>query len=254
MKKLLLATAFLALALAGCLGPGQATQPPLNVTSEALYEPVSFHTPDGWTLPGIYYRPLGPTNHSVLMLHDLAKSSAAWADTIQTMQYSGFAVLVVDQRGHGDSSVNGSVVSYGQFQPEEYQRMVDDVGAFVNLLRQRRPNDKISIVGASIGANVALNYAARDKNVSSVILLSPGIDYRGVTTINTIVQYGARPLFLVASREDEYGAYSAKRLAELASPGASVTLTLLDGAGHGTEMLARQPDLVRQMRDWLAKN
>lgn len=255
-KNLLLAIAVSSIFLAGCI-VGPAPEPaPVNTTSESLVEAVEFHTPDGWLLPGVYYKPLGPINRSVVLLHELSKSKVSWAESIQTLQYSGFGVLIVDQRGHGESFVlaNRTKPTFAQFQPEDFEKMVDDVEAFVKHLRDRRPDDKISLVGASIGANAALNYAARDKNVSSVVLLSPGIDYRGIKTINSIAEYGDRPLLLVASREDEYSAFSAKQLSEKASPGAVLTLQLLDKAGHGTQMLAHKPELIRQIRDWLAKN
>ena len=39
-----------------------------------------------------------------------------------------------------------------------------------------------AIIGASIGANMALVTAANEAEIDTVVLLSPGLDYFGVTT------------------------------------------------------------------------
>ena len=60
---------------------------------------------------------------------------------------------------------------------------------------------KVSIIGASIGANIALNYAVSDHSVKSVILLSPGLDYMGVTTLAPITQY-KNPIYIAGAEGD----------------------------------------------------
>src|SRR6266849_2861657 len=68
---------------------------------------------------------------------------------------------------------------------------------------------------AAIGANGALLFAAEEPRVRCAVLLSPGLDYHGVTTEAAIAQM-KRPVLLVASEEDEYSAQSARRLERLA--------------------------------------
>ena len=56
--------------------------------------------------------------------------------------------------------------------------------------------------------------------------------------MDALESYGARPLFLAASSEDQYAAESTQSLADSAS--GEVELLMYDGAGHGTVMLERE--------------
>lgn len=83
-------------------------------------------------------------------------------------------------RGHGKSvNQNGTFQS---FTPNDFNKMKLDVKAAKQfLVTQKGINPKnIAIVGASIGANVALKYAAVDPSIKAVVLLSPGLHYKGV--------------------------------------------------------------------------
>lgn len=82
-----------------------------------------------------------------------------------------------------------------------------------------------------------------------VVLLSPGLDYQGLTTNDAVVAYGERPILLVASQEDTYAADSVRRLEELAQGEAQ--LEVYSEAGHGTAMLDRQPALAEVILAWL---
>ena len=51
------------------------------------------------------------------------------------------------------------------------------------LIKERKAAaDKISFVGASIGANLSLQYISEHPEFKTAVLLSPGLDYRGVKT------------------------------------------------------------------------
>ena len=84
--------------------------------------------------------------------------------------------------------------------------------------------------------------------MGAVALLSPGLDYRGVTTEEQLVAYGGRPLLLVASEDDPYSADSVRALAEAAE---GATVQLYDDAGHGTNMFATEPELTGLIVGWL---
>jgi len=102
--------------------------------------------------------------------------------------------------------------------------------------------DRLALVGASIGANLALVEAARDETVGSLALLSPGFDYFRVQIRGLIEEYGERPSLLVASEEDAYSAETVRALA--ASAPGEAELVMLTSAGHGTAMLEGDPELA----------
>jgi alpha-beta hydrolase superfamily lysophospholipase len=84
------------------------------------------------------------------------------------------------------------------------------------------------------------------------ILLSPGLDYRGVTTENRLADYGERPLLIVASEDDNYSANSSRTMAETAV--GETQVKIYEKAGHGTNMFAPQPDLTPLIVEWLAQH
>jgi len=82
-----------------------------------------------------------------------------------------------------------------------------------------------------------------------VVLLSPGLNYFGVTTSDALEAYGKRPILIAASSEDTNSADSSQELVKTAL-GESKLLTY-DGAGHGTAMLQNEPELQKIILGWL---
>jgi acetyl esterase/lipase len=150
-------------------------------------------------------------------------------------------------RGNGESGA----ATYTDAGTEDRLGALKDIQAALAWLRQRseaRPGD-IGLVGASLGANLAAIAAADDPDVRALVLLSPTLDFRGVRSDAALRKYGSRPALLVASLEDGYAVRSTR---ELATSGTGLReVRLLEGAGHGTVMLARQPDLAAGLVDWL---
>ena len=128
------------------------------------------------------------------------------------------------------------------------RKALRDVEAAVKQLRDKGCTE-VAIVGASIGANLALLVAADDPEITNVVLLSPGLDYKGVSTESAIETYGERPVLIVVSKEDQYSARSGLLLDSMAR-GYHV-LEIYDGAGHGTKMLNREPSLESLLISWL---
>ena len=85
--------------------------------------------------------------------------------------------------------------------------------------------------------------------VPAVAALSPGLDYRGITTDDKVVRFrvGQR-LFLAASASDERSAACIRELHER-KPDA-VAYEFPD-AGHGTAMLEQAPGLMDGLANWL---
>jgi alpha-beta hydrolase superfamily lysophospholipase len=209
-------------------------------------ENVSMVSPDGLQLLGTFYPAAGAGPWpAVLLLHMLGSDREAWAETglPDALAGAGFAVLALDMRGHGDTGGT-----------RDWARAEDDLLRVWRYLVDRGDVDprRIAIVGASIGANLALRMGAREPFIPTVVLLSPGLDYQGVTTADTLTNFAGRPLLVVASSEDGYAADSSRTLAEQA--GESAQLLIYDGAGHGTNMFGPQPDLIDVILDWLGDN
>ncbi|RME86424.1 MAG: alpha/beta fold hydrolase, partial [Caldilineae bacterium] len=226
---------------AGVEVPNPILPPTPPVQAEVEVFDIGMVTEDKVQIQGTYYSPGVVGAPGILLLHMLGGQRSDWEELARALQAQGYGVLAIDLRGHGQSG--------GE---RDYTRMIRDAKIGVTYLRAREEIDdgRLVIMGASIGANIALNYAARDPAIAAAVLLSPGLDYHGVTTEEAVQEYGDRPLLIVASEEDAYAAESARRLATLAP---SVELIMLQGQGHGTGMLGRENGLEERLFGWLAE-
>lgn len=218
---------------------------------------VRISTRDGVTLAGSYYPPAHGPVPAVLLLHMLARDRTDWNPLAAKFQAAGWAVLSLDLRGHGGSHLQGGkTVHWRDFSDADFNKMVLDVEAAQEHLKGLKEVDpgKMAIVGASIGCNIALNFASDHPQVRALILLSPGLEYRGVLSEPAMKRYGAsrRPALIVSSTDDPYSADSSKRLKALAEARAS--LILYQRAGHGTRMLTQEKDLEGRIVSWLKTN
>src|SRR5574342_1023618 len=117
-------------------------------------------TQDGQTIAyQLYAGKQGST--PVILLHMLRRTRADWDGFARWLQQNGYTVIAADSRGHGQSSGN-----WEKFTDEDFRNMVYDVAALKSVLESRGADvKKLTIIGASIGANTAFNYAANDPDV-----------------------------------------------------------------------------------------
>jgi pimeloyl-ACP methyl ester carboxylesterase len=216
----------------------------LGTEAAASSHTVSFRAADGTQLSADLYEPSLQPAPAVVLVHMLTRSRLDWAAAAERLQAAGIMALAVDLRGHGQSG--GASDPRGDLAP-----MGRDVQAAVAFLRSRNNviTGRIGIAGASLGANLAVLVAAADPSVRSLALLSAGSDYRGLR-IEAALRKVVRPVLLVAGSDDPYALRSAASLRET-GPGREIVT--LPAAGHGTTMLARQPDLAGRLVDWFRR-
>lgn len=218
------------------LAPETAVTPP-------IIEDVTIEAADGLPLHATFFAPGGMAPFpGVLLLHMLGSDRQVWVDNgfAEKLVADGYAVLALDMRGHGDS-----------VGPIDWAKADEDLQRVWAYFagRDEVDGERTAVIGASIGSNMALRTGANETAVKTVALLSPGLDYRGVTTEDALVQYGDRPILIVASEEDAYAADSSRTLSEQAA--GETHLEMYNGAGHGTNMFGPQPDLADLLLEWL---
>jgi len=187
------------------------------------------------------YTPAAPAAPAVLLLHMYGTDRRSWSPFTEVLAAAGLASLAIDLRGHGDTG--GS---------EDWDLAQGDVEAAFEWLRTNPGVDpsRVAIVGASIGANLALvQTASHPGDVAAAALLSPGMDYFRVKIAGLAQETNGVPLFLAAAENDGYSAETVRILAGEA-PG-DPTLTVFDGAAHGTDMFASHPELADQLIQFL---
>jgi pimeloyl-ACP methyl ester carboxylesterase len=217
----------------------------------ATPQEVTLRTDDGVVIAGALYLP-GRPGPGIVLVHALSRTHEDWNAVASRLADAGFVVLAIDLRGHGASGPLPEGTTLDDLTP-----MVADVRAARAFLKTRREAipGRVGLAGASIGANLAILAAAADATVRSLALLSPGTDYRGLRPEAAIKKYGDRPALIIASQEDNYATGSARQLAVAgAGPGIGIReLRILNGAGHGAAMLAREPDLASSLVDWFRR-
>ena len=223
--------------------PRQQTHRSTNTVQEQEVTNIDLITDDNVKLRGTFYKGRDD-KPSIILLHMLNRNRNDWNNFADMSQSIGYNVITIDFRGHGESSLN-----WKDFSQVDFNNMILDVKSAKEYLIANSVSSEVVIMGASIGANVALNYAALDKSIRSIILLSPGLDYRGVKTEDTIKKF-INPVLIVASEDDFYASQSSRTLSSLSK---NSTLKIYMGSAHGTGLFDKT-DVNHVIVDWLEIN
>lgn len=214
---------------------------------------TTLQTLDGVSLVGDWTVPQG-ASRAVLLLHMMPATRGSFMQLSQVLNEAGFATLAIDLRGHGESTIqqmpgenSGVTLDYKKFTDKEHQASRLDVDAAMNFIKKKGfAEETISFVGASIGANLSLDALYRYKSTPRAVLLSPGLDYRGVVT--ELLMKGLNDdekVWIIVAEGDEYSATSSKKLAYVGKDAA--TVTILSGKEHGTDLFMAHPQLIKEV-------
>ncbi len=211
-----------------------------------LPEKVFFTTQDGFRIAGNFWK---GGQSAVLLMHQFQAGKETYGGFAKKLNDANFTVLAIDLRGHGESlDQNGLRRGFATFSESDFRNMELDAKAAKNFLAKQGFSLKV-VVGSSIGANTALNYAASDSSIQNAVLLSTGLNYKGIETESRAPEVKAKTL-IVASEEDDYSYGSSKALQEMIPNSEFLGLR---GAGHGTNMF-RGTNLENEIIGWLAGN
>lgn len=217
---------------------------PLLATAALASTDVTLKTEDGTEVHALVDGAEG-AKKGVVLVHMVGRSATDWSYLSEKLARGGHSVVAPDLRGHGK---NRPEDDDSEIADTEYAKMVQEVQASVQYLRDAGIAE-ISCAGASIGANLCLRAAAADPEIVNLVLLSPGLNYKGVKTVDAIEAYGDRPVLFVASEDDNFAFRSASVLETKAT--GQRKFEILKNAGHGTKMLNRDPGLEGLVTSWL---
>jgi predicted alpha/beta superfamily hydrolase len=79
------------------------------------------------------------------------------------------------------------------------------------LEKEGYPKDRQFLIGASIGANLSFQFLSENPQVKAIVLLSPGLNYRGVILENFKKEGLGEKIFVISSLDDEPAYYLAGR-------------------------------------------
>lgn len=220
--------------------PGMLLALLISASPEAAGRLVTFRAADGRILSGLLMEARDRPAPAVVLAPMLGRPKDDWQVVAQRLADANINALAVD--------LPATILPAD---PDELNRWHESLGAAVAFMAGRsgdvRPG-AIGLAGASLGANLAVAAAAADLGIRSIALVSPSLDYRGVRIEGLLRAYGARPALLIASLHDPYAARSVRELAKDASGSREVRWS--SAAAHGTQLLSRDPDLVRAVVEW----
>ncbi len=222
-------------------------------TRSAPLEPenLALESPDRVQLAATFYAARGPNAPGLVLVHMPGADRHSWEPFALRAQRAGYNCLAVDLRGHGDSTTrNGQPLTYRSFSRDDWLAALQDIGAAKQALLDRGADpDNLALVGAGTGANLAIHYAVDHVDIQAVVLVSPGLDYEGISTEVEITAYGKRPALLLTAEDDSYSAASCGALKNAAS--GLCELRQYPGSVHGTDLLATSANAINQILLWL---
>ncbi len=235
------------------------------LSTALAHDPIraEFTTEDGVKLVGEYWTPIGGRDiaPAIILLHMYGSDRTAWnRDIIVPLEYAGFAIMRIDLRGHGESTKPEEMnlaKRVADRDEELFGAMHKDVAAAIKWLEGRKEVDRTRIVlaGASVGCSVALDYAARDKSIKAVALLSPGAKYLGLDSIAHVKEYGPRPLLMLTAEQERVRGGFDTLVEEAKKAGALVTAEVFDQERiHGTNMFGKVDGVEDKIANFLKKS
>ena len=212
---------------------------------------VQVDTVDGFRIHGTIYPSNSVKPPGLVLVHMLGSDRSQWQDFARKAQLAGFICLAYDMRGHGESTLqDGQSKPFAHFSDPQWAAATADIKAAKQALVAHGADPaNLAVIGASLGANLALLYAHDDRNIQTVIMLSPGLDYKSIRTKPLMKDYPGRPVLLMAAEGDTYSAKSCAILKE-AAQGYS-ELRGYAGSAHGTDLLISDQGVTEQILMWL---
>ncbi len=187
---------------------------------------------------------------AAILVHAMPVDRTSWASVQRSLSASGIASLAIDLRGHGESTVGpeGTTVDYKRFGENEHQSSLYDVIAAYEWVQRRGIDpDRIALMGASVGANLAVRMLAEETRIRAAVLLSPGRNYQGmnaVLDIEAILPH--QSVWIAASEGDDQESFEAAKEMYNLAPSDQKIFMPLKAAGHGTNMFTAKPELLTQ--------
>ena len=254
--------------IGGCTGSretpdsdsGQSVTNGNQDTGASSHGRVEISTSDGITIVGTMVKASGVERRpACLLVHQLGSDRSSYAAFQQKLLEAGINSLAIDMRGHGEST-EGGTLNYSDFDNAKWAECQEDIRAGLDYLR----NDdgvkasSIGIVGASIGANLAVIEAADEMMEDGfrdaptcLVLLSPGTDYHGIAPLQRAHDLGRIPVYIASAEEDRQSYRGSQSLSQAARGG---ELFSFPGSDHGTDLFDANPEFMDELVTWLSRN
>lgn len=218
---------------------------------------LTYETKDSFIIKSkiIYPKVKKPSYPLVIMLHSLGYSSSYWTTLPKMLNDKGYAVLLVDLRGHGQSlyDSNFRIHYWTKYTDTQFSKYPKDVLEMLNyvLYAYKNLSDKdYVIIGADIGANTAILTAEQLKiEPKGIVLISPSLKFKGLYTPIAMTNLGSTPIMAIASKRDNYSFQQIAELKKFAQGRYDEKIYPVGGAGM--LMLKANPTMAADIANWI---
>lgn len=165
---------------------------------------------------------------AVLLVHGFSSDRALMSVLARRIARNGYACLTIDLRGHGHNR-NPFARDFGAA-----EGLRQDLTTAVNFLRTSSYVDgsRIVVIGHSMGAGAALDYATHDPNIKGSVMISGGFLLDGPV-------HPRNALFIFAQNDPDFIQDSSKQIAGILANNRSLELGKVYGdAANGTALEA----------------
>ncbi len=215
-------------------------------------EKFCYHTSDYVTIMGVQNQPK-EVKKVFLALHMMPATKESWAPLMVKFEALGWLVYAIDFRGHGESTSEGKL-NWQKFDAEQHKEYKIDAYQAVQKIEHTHKVD--GIIGASIGANVALQLQV-DCGTAVTVLLSPGLNYWGLETLPAAekLEPDQACLILTSHEVNQKGEKLDEQAQQIFAtlPTEHKAIEVYDGQAHGTNLLDESPDRLDKIIDFLAQ-
>lgn len=104
----------------------------------------------------------------IICVHGMCEHSERYIDIAKFFNTKNYSVITYDQRGHGKSLLNGE--EKGFLGKDGFHKMVTDLHTVISYVKEKFPNQKIYLLGHSMGSFVVQRYIELNDTVDAVIL------------------------------------------------------------------------------------
>ncbi len=212
-----------------------------QTSKEQLFEKIKFTTEDGVEIVGDYYENKD-SKYAGILIHMMPADKSSFKDLASKLKSAGYTLLAIDLRGHGESinSTKG-LLDYKRFTDQEHQSSIYDIKSASSFLESKGfPIEKQFLIGASIGANLSLQFLSMNPKIKAAILLSPGLNYRGIKIEDFLKKELGDKLLVIVTKGDAQSYPSVNKIKEIAP---SSTILEYQGDSHGTDILKQFPEI-----------
>lgn len=126
----------------------------------------SFSTPDGFKIHTVHQAAVGKAKALVIMVHGISEHIGRYEHVADFLSKAGYEVYGLDHRSHGKSDGQPRVHTDTQ------TRFIEDLKQFYDSIKAKHPNQKIFILGHSMGSVISLQFVLANPNTLTGLVVT----------------------------------------------------------------------------------